>query len=178
MQSTHNTVHAVYRTECPMRSTNPLILHSSYSSTLPPVHFIRKFYIGRTNESCSHRTTFVHSTTIPSKSIHGFYEFVVQLQEKYLTITVSIITCFEENVKIYYMKIKPDHSCFDSHTDLILLLDSFLEIPLCIYLCMFDDINTSDYIESCVTSWQWRQYVLPDHRKPTKRYAIKQSTTM
>ena len=122
-------MHAAYRTECPTGATIPLILHSSYSSTPPPVHFIRKFCIGRTNESCSHHTTFVQSTTIPSKSIHGFYKFVVQLQKKYLKITVLIITCFEENVKIYYMKIKPDHSCYDSHTDLILLLNSFPEIP-------------------------------------------------
>jgi hypothetical protein len=43
---------------------------------------------------------------------------------------------------------------------------------------MFNDISTSDYIKCCVTSWQWRQYVLPDHRKPRKNYAIKQSTTM
>jgi hypothetical protein len=171
-------VHAAYRTECPTGAAHPLILYSSYSSTLPPVHFIRKFYIGRTNESCSHHTTFVHSTTVPSKSIHGFYKFVAQLQEIYLTMTVSIITCFEENVKIYYMKTKTYHSCFDSHMDLILLLDSFLEIPFIIYLFMFNDISTLDYIKYCVTSWQWAQYVLPDHRKPTKNYAIKQSTTM
>jgi hypothetical protein len=91
---TRNTVRASYRTECPTGATIPLILHSSYSSTLPPVHFIRKFYIGRTNESCSHFTTFFYFTTIPFKSIHGFYKFMVKLQEKYLTIIVSIITCF------------------------------------------------------------------------------------
>jgi len=60
----------------------------------------------------------------------------VQLQEKYLAITVSIITCFEENVKIYYMKIRPDHSFFDPHIDLILLLDSFLKI-LFMYLFVY-----------------------------------------
>ena len=146
-----------------------MILHSSYSSTLPPVHFIRKFYIGRTNESCSHHTTFVHSTTIHSKSIHGFYKFVVQLQEIYLTNTVSIITCFEENVKIYYMKIKPI-----IHVLILTLISyccwiAFLKYHLCIYLFMFNDISTSDYIKSCVISWQWRQYVVPDHRNTYKK---------
>jgi hypothetical protein len=56
--------------------------------------------------------------------------------KKNLTITVSIITFFEENVKIYYMKIKPDHSCFYSHTDLKMLLDSFLAITIYVFICL------------------------------------------